>query len=50
MPDGKHKTKLRRGALWRLAEIKRLGKTPDSKLARGSGRTIREVVTERKVG
>ena len=48
MPERKNETKTRRGTLWRLAEIKRFGKTPDSALARRSGRTIREVVAERE--
>jgi hypothetical protein len=38
----------RRGALWTIAELKQLGKTPDSVLARRTGRTIQEIVAERE--
>ena len=49
MPLGtKKRIKRRWGAPWTLAELKRLGKTPDSILARRTGRTIKEVVTERE--
>ena len=33
---------------WTLAELKQLGRTPDSVLARRTGRTIKEVVAERE--
>jgi hypothetical protein len=33
---------------WTLAELKKLGKAPDSVLARRFRRTIKEVVAERK--
>jgi hypothetical protein len=36
------------GATWTLAELKCLGKTPDSVLARRTSRTIKEVVAERE--
>ena len=38
----------RRGADWTMAELQQLGKTPDSVLARLTGRTIREVVEMRE--
>src|SRR6266478_8032880 len=38
----------RRGARWTVAELKRVGKTPDSVLARRRGRTIKEVVAKRE--
>src|SRR5712672_2207705 len=38
---------VRRGAPWSQAELKRLGKTPDSVLARRAKRTIKEIVAER---
>ena len=44
----KKRIKRRWGAPWTLAELKRLGKTPDSVLARHTGRTIREVVAMRE--
>jgi hypothetical protein len=40
--------KSRRGSAWSFAELKRLGKTPDSVLARRRGRTIKEIVTMRE--
>ena len=40
--------KLRRGEPWSQAEVKQLGKVPDSVLARRTGRTIKEVVAERE--
>ena len=40
-------TKHRWGALWTLGELKQLGRTPDSVLARRTGRTIKEVVAMR---
>ena len=40
--------KNRRGERWTLAEVKQLGNTPDSVLARRTGRTIKEVVAERE--
>jgi hypothetical protein len=49
MPPRKQSTTwLRRGAPWTLAELKRLGKVPDSALARRTGRTIKEVVAMRE--
>ena len=38
----------RRGSAWSFAEIKRLGNTPDSVLARRSRRTIKEIVAMRE--
>src|ERR1035437_1539119 len=38
----------RRGAPWSVAELKQLGKRPDSVLARRMGRTIKEVVAMRE--
>src|ERR1035437_4869698 len=38
----------RRGAPWSVAELKQLGKRPDSTLARRMGRTIKEVVAMRE--
>jgi hypothetical protein len=38
----------RQGAPWSKAELKRLGKSPDSVLARRRGRTIKEVVAMRE--
>ena len=38
----------RRGAQWTIAELKQLGKTPDSVLAKFTGRTIHEVVEMRE--
>src|SRR2546425_12665271 len=38
----------RRGAAWTLAELKQVGKVPDSVLARRTGRTIKEVVAQRE--
>jgi len=44
----KSKAKFRhRGTPWKLAELKQLGKTPDSVLARRFKRTIKEVVAMR---
>ena len=40
--------KKRHQAPWRIAEIKQLGKKPDSVLAKRWGRTIQEVVAERE--
>jgi len=40
-------TKRRRRAPWTLAELKHLGRVPDSVLARRTGRTIKEVVAMR---
>src|SRR2546428_5512583 len=37
----------RKGAPWRLKELRQLGKVPDSVVARRTGRTIKEVVAER---
>jgi hypothetical protein len=37
----------RRGAPWTARELRLLGKVPDSKLARRTGRTIKEIVAER---
>src|ERR1700733_5972329 len=49
MNSGKQKrVKNSRGAVWTSAEIKRLGKVPDSVLARRFGRTIKEVVAMRE--
>src|SRR5580692_8538700 len=48
MPDKKSKIRSRRGAPWTIAEVKQLGKTPDSVLARRAGRTIKEVTVERE--
>jgi hypothetical protein len=46
---GGHKAKFRRGGVpWKLAELKQLGKTPDSVLARLRQRTIKEVVARRE--
>ncbi len=42
------KLKSRRGERWTLAELKQLGKAPDSVLARRTGRTIKEIVAERE--
>ena len=42
------RTKARRDAPWTIAELKQLGRTPDSILARRTGRTIKEVVAERE--
>ena len=42
------KSKQRRGAAWTLSELKLLGRKPESVLARRLGRTIKEVVAERK--
>ena len=44
----KKRIKRRWGAPWTLAELKRLGKVPDSILARRTGRTIKEVVAMRE--
>ena len=44
----KMKIKSRRHAPWTAAELKHLGKTPDSVLARRFSRTIEEVVAERE--
>ena len=44
----KKRTRSRRGAPWRLSELARLGKTPDSVLARRFGRTIKEVMAIRQ--
>jgi hypothetical protein len=40
--------KTRRGAPWNQADLKRIGKVPDSVLARRLRRTIKEVVTIRE--
>src|SRR5438132_13753148 len=40
--------KLRRGTPWTVAELKQLGKVPDSVLARRYRRTIKEVVAMRE--
>src|ERR1035441_6029015 len=45
-----HKTSRNRarwGAPWSVAELRQLGKVPDSAFARQRGRTIKEVVAER---
>jgi len=42
------RTRRRWGAPWKLAELKRLGRAPDSVLARRMGRTIKEVVAMRE--
>lgn len=44
----KKRIKRRWGAPWTSAELKRLGKTPDSALARRWGRTIKEIAAERE--
>jgi len=36
--------KTQRGEAWTVAELKQLGKTPDSVLATRTGRTLNEVV------
>src|ERR1019366_2977319 len=41
------RNKTRWGAPWTVAELRQLGKVPDSVLARRRGRTIKEVVAER---
>ena len=40
--------KTRKGAPWTPAELNKLGKLPDSVLARRTGRTIKEIVAERE--
>src|SRR5438105_13578036 len=40
--------RIRRGERWTLAELRQLGKVPDSVLARRFGRTIKEIVAERE--
>ena len=40
--------KSRRGESWTRAELKHLGRVPDSVLARRSGRTIKEIVAMRE--
>jgi hypothetical protein len=47
MPGSKSNLKTRKGAAWTLSELKRLGKKPDSVLARRTGRTIKEIVAMR---
>src|SRR5881296_150851 len=42
------KSRTRWGAPWTAAELSQLGKSPDSVLARRTGRTIQEVVAERR--
>ena len=42
------RNKTRWGAPWSVAEVRQLGKVPDSVLARRRGRTIKEVVAERE--
>jgi hypothetical protein len=42
------RTSARGTVRWTLAEMKQLGRTPDSVLARRSGRTIHEVVAMRE--
>src|SRR6266850_2122765 len=44
----KKKIKSRRGVPWLLAELKQLGKVPDSVLARRHRRSIKEVVAMRE--
>src|SRR4051794_27009062 len=44
----KSKRQSRRGASWTFAELKRLGKTPDSVLALRWRRTIKEIVAMRE--
>src|SRR6266571_6876081 len=44
----KRRVPSRRGAPWTFAELKRLGKTADSVLARRRRRTIKEVVAMRE--
>lgn len=46
--NAKTKSSNRRGAPWTVAELKQLGKFPDSVLARRTGRTIKEVVAMRE--
>src|SRR5207253_2413676 len=41
-------SKPRSGERWTLAELKQLGKVPDSVLAGCTGRTIKEIVAERE--
>ena len=49
MPAAKRtRIRSRRGIAWRLAELKQLGKVPDSVLARRAGGTIKEVVAMRE--
>src|SRR5580693_8130809 len=40
--------KHQREARWTIAELKLIGKVPDSVLARRTGRTIKEIVEERQ--
>lgn len=48
MPVYNRKNISRRGADWTSAELKRLGKEPDSVFARRAQRTIQEVVAMRE--
>ncbi len=48
MPTNKGIFKIRRKAPWTTAELKQLGRTPDSVLARRFRRTIREVLAKRE--
>ncbi|PWU10182.1 MAG: hypothetical protein C5B50_25975 [Verrucomicrobia bacterium] len=47
LSHGKRRVHSRRGAPWSVGELKRLGRTADSRLARLRRRTIKEVVAQR---